>query len=528
MTLSSFVKVSGKKGLHTYRRRVPTDLIGQWLNDAREPIREVKKALKTADRSLALKRGAEVNLEFEAKAKNLRLGNIEEAQKTAFEKLEERKWIIQTATHMLKEEGVLPQQQPSLSAGASIEDIKNWEKHLDNAKHTLLDAVQHESMDHEKRQQDYDKGQWNKPSYQEPYKPIDPNNINSVMYDIASGVTPTHSIEPTWKDAVDLYLTENKKKAGRSEYNQKKHETRVCRSTDDLALYLGAGNKMIGYETKLSEFTTIWMRGFGRYLNKTYPHWSNETFNKAVTLVAAPFNTGSDLFELNLKNPFEGLKVEKTAAHITGVPQQDKDRRSFTPEELSQYEQFLRAKPLDIRTIGLFTIWLGLRPMEIGGLTHGELFLDVNIPYIDLKFNHIRRLKTHASVRKLPLTSDATDLMRDYLATQKNKLPNDPIFAKFGRDGGTDPLSPALRNIIRRQMGIDDPRLVPYSTRHTMKDKLRAIRTPEIYQLRITGNKDRNPIAEGYGEGDPMLFIREELERAAKAKEWGIGAEFKT
>ena len=42
------------------------------------------------------------------------------AQKSAIKKLEERKWIIQAATNMLKHEGVLPTQQPKISEGAEI------------------------------------------------------------------------------------------------------------------------------------------------------------------------------------------------------------------------------------------------------------------------------------------------------------------------------------------------------------------------------------------------------------------------
>ena len=55
----------GVKGLYTYRRRVPADLKQAW------GIREVKVALKTADQALALKAGAEANLQFEIKAKHV-------------------------------------------------------------------------------------------------------------------------------------------------------------------------------------------------------------------------------------------------------------------------------------------------------------------------------------------------------------------------------------------------------------------------------------------------------------------------
>ena len=120
MSISSYLMKQGKKGLYTYRRRVPADLKQAW------GIREVKVALKTADHALALKAGAEANLQFEMKAKNLRLMVTDAAKKSAIEKLEERKWIIQAATNMLKHEGVLPTQQPKLADGATLKTLADW------------------------------------------------------------------------------------------------------------------------------------------------------------------------------------------------------------------------------------------------------------------------------------------------------------------------------------------------------------------------------------------------------------------
>ena len=82
-------------------------------------------------------------------------------------------------------------------------------------------------------------------------------------------------------------------------------------------------------------------------------------------------------------------------------------------------------------------------------------------------------------------------------------------------------LSQGLRNIIRKAMGISDPRLVPYSTRHTLKDKMRLLRTPLSYQYHIMGHAQDNAIADGYGEGDPLIYIQRELERAAQLTTWG-------
>ena len=504
----------GVKGLYTYRRRVPTDLKQAW------GIREVKVALKTADHALALKAGAEANLQFEIKAKHLRLTARDAAQKNAIEKLEERKWIIQTATNMLKQEGVLPSQQPKLADGATLKTLADWMTGVGTYQDNLISILQDKYLDEEKQQRDYDAGKW---PTENSYRPVDPNDMDKVALEILSGSTPPQTIEATWKDTVDIYIKENKAEAQRTEHNQRKHELRMRKIADELASYLGSGQKEAGYDTKLSEFTRMWILGFKQYCSHTHPDWRPATFNKGISLLSAAFNKGVTIFELTLNNPFEGLKVRETAAHVSGVPSANISRRSFTPEELTHYEGLLKTKRPDVKTIGLLMIWTGCRTMEIAGLTFNELLLDVNVPHLDIKPNHIRRLKTLSSERKVPLITDALDAMRDYLQSQQNTKPSDPVFPRFGRDGGMDPLSQNLRSIIRNQMQITDRRLVPYSTRHTLKDKMRVIRTPLALQLELMGHQNPNRIADEYGDGDPLIYLRQELERATKVEVWGQG-----
>jgi len=144
-------------------------------------------------------------------------GLQDEAEKTALEKLEERKWIIQTATQMLKQEGVLPQQQPRLSIGASIHDLVEWDEKVDLVKGAVVDALQDRYLDHDQRKKDYDEGRWGQEGYKEPYKPEDPNDAEIVKLELLSGATPAHSIEPTWRDCVEIYISENAISAQRTQ-----------------------------------------------------------------------------------------------------------------------------------------------------------------------------------------------------------------------------------------------------------------------------------------------------------------------
>ena len=117
---------------------------------------------------------------------------------------------------MLKQEGVLPEQQPKLSIGASIHDLVEWDEKLDLIRGALVDALQDRYLDHDQRKKDYDEGRWGQEGYQEPYKPEDPNDADIVKLELLSGATPAHSIERTWRDCVEIYISENAAEAQRT------------------------------------------------------------------------------------------------------------------------------------------------------------------------------------------------------------------------------------------------------------------------------------------------------------------------
>ena len=55
---------------------------------------------------------------------------------------------------------------------------------------------------------------------------------------------------------------------------------------------------------------------------------------------------------------------------------------------------------------------------------------------------------------------------------------------------------------------------------HSMKDKLRALRTPMQLQYAILGNGKRT-VAEGYGDGNPLAYLQQEIIKAEKLESWG-------
>ena len=83
-----------------------------------------------------------------------------------------------------------------------------------------------------------------------------------------------------------------------------------------------------------------------------------------------------------------------------------------------------------------------------------------------------------------------------------------------------DAVSQLLNGVIRKRLKIDDPTLVSYSTRHTMKDKMWTIRATAELQHSILGHGKRTD-ADNYGEGELLRYLLDELMKADGLSHWG-------
>ena len=299
-----------------------------------------------------------------------------------------------------------------------------------------------------------------------------------------------------------MYLKVNAREKKRTPANQKKHEQRIWRAVNAL----GKSDMLI------TDFNRLRARRHKEALEHNNPNWKADTLNKTIGMLTAVFTLAIREYELPMVNPWSGLKDE--------VLDREDDRRSFTPDELSRYVEGLDKLNTEARLIGLLMVHTGCRTMEAAGLTFGELQLQNNTPHLQLRPNQIRSLKNKQSKRDVPLIDKALDELRPYLAQCKSVDPRAPVFPRYGRDGGMDAVSQLLNGVIRKRLKIDDPTLVAYSTRHTMKDKMRTIRAATELQHSILGHGKRTD-ADNYGEGELLRYLLDELVKADALTEWG-------
>jgi integrase len=469
MRKPSFLKHSPVRGTWSYRRDVPKKLVPLWGKTSE------KVKLETKDYALAYRKAAAVNLEFDARAKRLR--QLLAGNPLSTEHLREE------AREILTSRGIHPQQIPSTK-----DEADEFFQKQEDYKDAYYDTV------HTEHGYNSDGTIWTE--YVE-----DPNNPYHEAYEILQG-KPIRSIIPTVTEATEMYLKVNAREKKRTPANQKKHEQRIWRAVNAL----GKSDMLI------TDFNRLRARRHKEALEHNNPNWKADTLNKTIGMLTAVFTLAIREYELPMVNPWSGLKDE--------VLDREDDRRSFTPDELSRYVEGLDKLNTEARLIGLLMVHTGCRTMEAAGLTFGELQLQNNTPHLQLRPNQIRSLKNKQSKRDVPLIDKALDELRPYLAQCKSVDPRAPVFPRYGRDGGMDAVSQLLNGVIRKRLKIDDPTLVAYSTRHTMKDKMRTIRAATELQHSILGHGKRTD-ADNYGEGELLRYLLDELVKADALTHWG-------
>ena len=173
-------------------------------------------------------------------------------------------------------------------------------------------------------------------------------------------------------------------------------------------------------------------------------------------------------------------------------------------------------------------VYTGCRTSEAAGLTCGDVVLEGNLPYIRFAPNNLRGLDKGSLTRNFPIPGPLLDHLREHKqsldhASQSADYAEKPFFGRYGPTNAYDNVSNQLRDIVRNKMGIKDTSLVPYSTRHTFKDRGRASGvSPSVYdylQGHVTSQTSR--IAQGYGTGFPLESLVGDVDKILPTKDWG-------
>ena len=476
-------------GWYSYRRRVPTrlqEIIGK---------REFKQRLETKDETTALIRLAMVNEQSSIQIKMAERQASPDAPDLTVQE------AIIAARQLLSKSGNHPDQKPVLPADYTPEDLESFQEArerwlaLDSNFWSAYESTQTVSI--------------NNRTFETNYKRDDPSDVWQAAAKIVSGRAKA-PIEPTWGEAVEQYLRLNKQEKRRDPHDQKKFEVKMRNLYDTFASFVG------GADTKLKDITRQDARAFlETYRNRPKP-LKEGSIGRYSSQLGAVFNLSRKEYQhMTISNPFEGLR------NMDAERDDATRRRSFSPEEIKQDEELLRQKRQpELAMIGLLMIYTGCRTSEAAGLQVRDIALSSNAPHVKIRSNALRRLDKKGLERAVPLAAPLLEALRTY------DLPDDPnasAFGDYGERSAHDNVSVQLNQLIRDKMGVSDPELVAYSTRHTMKDRGRAARiAPDVLDY-LQGHKTRlsSMIATRYGTGVPPSIYQDDIDRIFTVAEWG-------
>ena len=230
-------------------------------------------------------------------------------------------------------------------------------------------------------------------------------------------------------------------------------------------------------------------------------HQASGTIRRRLTTLRAIFNHARDNYGVPGDNPFARQKVPDVAPQ--GIPRLPFHRTHF--QLLDRHLQSGQV-PDETRIILTLLRYTGCRPLEIGGVSRSEVYLDADVPVIRVRWTKGRRVKTRTAERIVPLVGPALDACKEAVERTDNEMLFDPKYQS------TDRLSQTLVKVIHEAGIPKSPRrLIPYSFRHSMKEALRRANVLEDTQDALMGHS-RSHIGRQYGaQRRPAIVLQEAM-----------------
>jgi len=266
------------------------------------------------------------------------------------------------------------------------------------------------------------------------------------------------------------------------------------RSKADLIKTLG---KVTFSETPLIKITRLNALAYRDALLARVSPASTERY---ITVVKAVVNHSIDELGLSgFNNPFNKLKV-KGAAATRG------DRLSLSEVEIMAVREVIPSE--DLLALYEALVTTGARLAEVSGALCGDI--DLQHRAIHIRPNDIRGVKSPSSIRVIPLSDKAFDLL---FALKHGREDTEPLFSRYGRPNGNTAASAALMKHFRKV--VTERKKAMHSLRHRKADQLRAVECPEEIRKALLGHSNRE-VAARYGDGYSLEVLKKWLSQT-----WG-------
>lgn len=183
---------------------------------------------------------------------------------------------------------------------------------------------------------------------------------------------------------------------------------------------------------------------------------------------------------------------------VVGVGSDSKKKYVPSPEELGAFLRVFKDDP-----VARLLVFLGGRISELSGMRMSDIHLTGKQPYISIKPNSIRGVKTANSTRDIPVFGRSLEALQEIITKHSDSTYLLPQYAK--ERGGNN----ASGTMNKRFKAKGYPHLTTHCFRHALKDLLRNSNCPESLLEEIQGHGAQTA-AKNYGKGSS-------LERKTKA-----------
>ncbi|HUD51389.1 tyrosine-type recombinase/integrase [Parvibaculum sp.] len=456
-TISLAMKYVMQKGKTFYfQRRIPPE-VQQLYGGKRTYI----KSLQTRDPFIAGRKARELGRSLELYWKSLRRGGDLETGLSAVE-------VRQTASALLHQHNLHP---------------KDWQHREDNPRiDARIDAFLAEEVD--------------------PYRASDEltrrdETLEDVLPPEKLAALQMLRGEMIYRlsDARDLYI---KHKIRGDKEASKKARRLVEAGFESLEHSIGKGDLPLtelrrAHVNKLAE--ELLEKG-----NKT------ATVKRRTNTLRAAIELAIREYEIDMRNPFDRVLIR-------GHGEDSKEREPFTEGELKEIGKACKERDDDVRWLVALVEDTGARMAEIVGLRIGDIHVEAEIPYIDIRPNDVRRLKTKSSERQVPLVGFALWAAKRIVAEAEEGCRW--AFPRYVRedDHAATHASNTIAKWLRGTLKIDK---TAHSFRHAMRDRLRNVGAPKDIQDAIGGWSSKD-IGDNYGKGYALKLLAEWMKKVELA-----------
>ncbi|WP_161539526.1 site-specific integrase [Hyphobacterium indicum] len=271
----------------------------------------------------------------------------------------------------------------------------------------------------------------------------------------------------TFSEAFDLYQRQREgNRVGKAEQA----------AFDQLIEYIG--------DSPLADIDRACVRSWVNWLEAERGQ-STQTIRRRLGSAKAIFNSAIDTHDLPYRNPFARQRLR----HQTPLK-----RLPFHKTHLELIADWVGRTTRESPTATIIQLLkhTGCRPLEIGGLAANDVEPFSETPFLIVRSNSRRQLKTQSSERIVPLVGEAIAVAK----RAKSAAVDQWLFPASCTK--TELLSARLNKAIRAAGVPKSPALTAYSFRHTFVEAMRRARIrPEIQRV-LVGHQ-RASITDFYG-----------------------------